>query len=469
VNIVEKYPWLSQFKIPKEKIELWNKKPKSSLTFYCLKKRILDKKKYFNWAKDYYQIPSVNDMYFEHSLMKKKEWNDIKDLYDWTEEILPISIWKGTIFVGCVELSDKIPKKLLDYEVRVVLVSQKSLETTWNFISTLSSIIEKTHASHNIYLEENHQKEKESSQVKENVDIPSKKEEPSSSPLKLSTTNYKQDVKQNTFNPDIPSKKEEPTSSPLKLSTTNYKQDVKQNIFNPDIPVKKEEPTSSPLKLSTTDEYKKNHVVSQTKFPEEITNARRTDSESNQTFPNRSLNDEEGDFFMKKGHSGIKLEDEKKELSKETTSFSKIVIDEVDYNKLWNYAKKHYCCSLVFDVKEDKAYLKFFIGTLNKLSDKDNFCMDLKEHSLFKIVYEKEKAYNGFVIDSKANKKFFESLGWSEYPQYVTALPVKNSSNKLDQIFFGISLKTFSKQEIQDVQRDILEIFSKNKTLNLAS
>ena len=465
MNEVKNYPWHNKFQIPEKNLEKWrNSSSKKSLTFYALKNRLINKKDYFEWAVDHYQTPKINDMYFEQNLMKKDTWNQVKDTYDWTEEVLPIAFWNNTIFIGCVELNDKVPKKILGFDSRIVLTSQKSLEVIWSFYKTLSDIIEKTLTGF----------DKESSLLKIQSEEPSQiKPKESLNPLKLSTEkNFKQEKLKGTFDPDLPIQKK------------NYPPPVLQSSSEQD-------------------------------FPEE---ERIRNDSSDETFPGRSFPQEGEDslLFMKrkkesafeknkdllvdtnqkvshtlesKKESGLKLVENsipsaknvfkspasklKSGISNETTpideeataGFSRLK-EIQNYNTLWDYAKKHYCSSIIFNVEGDKAYLDSFTGKV-KIKSEDNFYIDFKDQTLFKIV-QRGYPYNGFVVESPANKKLFADLGWNSYPQYTTAIPIKDSEDNLKKIFLGFSLKNFSKQEIQNIQKDILDIFHKRKLSRVA-
>ena len=465
MNELNHYPWQDKFQIPEEKLKEWKQSSaQNSLTFYALKNRLINKKEYFDWAIEHYQTPKVDDMYFEENLMKKDDWNKIKDTYDWTEEVLPIAFWNNTIFVGCVELSHKVPKQILGFDSRIVLVNQKNLEVTWSFFNTLSDIIEKTSTGVNYR----------------------------SPGLKVERE-------------ELSKIKKEETPAKMALKTEKLK-----GTFEPDLPVKKKN-------------YPQPFLQSSQSFPEE---ERQRQTPSEETFPGRSLPQEEDQFlFMKKKEEESAFEknkellvDSKKKTSKlsssndlkpkqglklvkdsipsvksvftppplssvkkskvteltqnftEThitstdktnTDFSILSGEQNNYKVLWDYTKKYYCSSIIFNVKEDKAFLDSFTGKI-KLKSEDKFYVDFKEYNLFKVV-QRGYPYNGFVVDSAANKKFFADLGWDKYPQYTTAIPIKDSSENIKKIFVGFSLKTFSKQEIQNIQKDILDIFQKRK------
>ena len=548
MNELKNYPWHKKFQIPQGKLKEWQETSEKSLTFYALKNRLIDSREYFNWASEYYQVPILKDMYFEQNLMKKECWNEIKGVYDWTEEIFPVAFWNNTIFIGCVEINHQVPQKILGYDSRIVLVSQKNLQLVWSFSNTLSDIIEKTFASYQISADSKAQKLDLNSVTQTNYNIQKLKlkSEKRAKELLHKSENREKELlhksdkteKELLHKSDEKEQKEEKPAlvlvknreaenksklnlsslkSPQKaLKVLNETSEKLKATFKPDLPDKKKEdsfhlglPSSVKLSLPEKDSV-------------------RVD-ENNSTFPGRSFSQPEEDqaFVMEKKQEKTSAFDKNKDLlvdSKNTSSLSlnltefkkkKGVSSEMplkeegpskkptpamkdlklkredldlksinfnkndtttqfsisdhtghDYTDLWNYTKKHYCSSMIFTVKDNKAYLDSFIGRLS-LKSKDKLFVDFEDYTFFKVV-QRGYPYNGFVVKSQANTKFFNDLDWKEYPKYTTAIPIKDSSEKLERIFVGFSLKSFSKQEIQNIQKDILDLIQKKK-LTLAA
>jgi len=136
--------------------------------------------------------------------MKKADWNQIQDTYDWTEEVLPVAFWNDTIFVGCVERNDKVPQKIVGFDIRVVLVSQKSLTINWSFLKTLSDIIEKTATGYNQIAPSS-----KTALKTENEGLTLSAKKPAVEPsLKLvNEKDFKDEKLKGIFEPDLPSQK----------------------------------------------------------------------------------------------------------------------------------------------------------------------------------------------------------------------------------------------------------------------
>jgi len=411
MNSQKTHAFEQKFPISNEHKQEWKEKsPDKSLLFHSLKHKLINEKEYFRWAIDHYQIPKVKNIYFEEQLIKQDDWNQIKEVHDWTEELLPIALWNDTIFIGCLELNDTVPKKVLGFDTRIVLVSYKNLEETWKFCNTLSDFIEKTKTGFPL----------ENTGLKEDY----------REPLKVT-----------------PLKKEIHLEAQATLESPLESQEKLKSTFEPDLPDKKK-PYPQPF-------LKQN---SHQNLPEEE-NLRQ--SESNiVTFLGRHIEEP-----IMKGTLMGKKKDEKTPFEKSKWTFTSESISQLnkteEYNSLWNYTKKHYCSSLIFTVKDKKAYLDSFVGRVS-LKSTDKVCVDFKDHTFFKVI-QRGNPYNGFTVETPDNKKFFSSLGWDSYPQFTTGIPIKDDMNNIKKIFIGFSLRTFSKQEIQMIQTDILRIFQEKE------
>ena len=613
---VKHYPWSDKFQVSEEDIKKWQQSaPQSSLTFYALKKHLINKKDYYEWAINHYQIPKVDDMYFEQHLLKNTEWHEIKDTYDWTEEVLPIAFWNNTVFIGCVELNDKVPKQLLGFESRVVLVSQKNLEIIWAFLETVSDTIKKTFTNFQL----------QASTLKvDGKALAEIKKEKSSNSFQLS--DLKTEKLKGLFEPDLPNKKKNHPHFPLQSSSQqsfpeenertrqNYDQETFPGRSLPQeqessllfMKKKKEEKSSfernkdllvdskNKLSHSNTSDLKETNLklkgefppvalqpttqtVSKTQINQQQVNlkidetplspvASKTTTQifsktqvnqkqvnlkidetplspvaskpTTQIFSKTQVNQKQVNLKIDETHispvaskpttqtiSKTQIHQQQKTnlkidethispiVSKSTTqtfsktqvnqqqvnlkidetplspvasktttqnpnkanvfsnnhtatSFSIVAKEKKDYQYLWDYTKKYYCTSIVLNVKEDKAYIDSFHGKIS-LKQKDKFCVDFKDHTFFKVV-QRGYPYHGFIIETPANKKFFTDLGWDKYPLYTAAIPIKDSADNIKKIFVGFSLHNFSKTEIQNIQNNILDIFHKRTTKQVA-
>ena len=460
MELNKNYPWLHNFKIAGHAIQSWqDKKSTKSLTFWALQNKNIDQKAYFEWAIDHYQIPFLEGIFFEQNLMTKTQWNEIKDLHDWTEEILPVAVWNDTIFIGCVE-PPTIEISPLGFETRYVLISYPSLRIMWKFVQSLSQFIEKE-VTKSIALEALNQQLK-------SVSL----EKPAKKPLDKPVIAFQQSA-----NSELSVKKplDKPVSSEPVLSlqeSANSELSVKkpldkpvssepvlslQESANSELSVKK--PLNKPA-ISVT------NLEKRVSFPEED---QERVADDNNTFPGR-VPAEDNVLVMKDFKKRQRVSQNGSSSSNNTnTGNTKFTFfDTVDktvthfsmsynYEELWRYTKSFYCTSLVLRVKGGEICPVSWTGRIKPLKTGD-ISVNLNDYSLFKVV-QKGYSYNGFVVDNPVNKKFFSQIGWQEYPKHVTAIPIKDRKNKLINVFVGFSLEPISRGKIQQIEENVLKFF----------
>ncbi|MCZ0931554.1 MAG: hypothetical protein OXJ52_00140, partial [Oligoflexia bacterium] len=397
-----------------------------------------DQKSYFNWAVDHYQIPFLKGLFLEQNLMTKTQWNEIKDLFDWTEEILPVAFWNKTVFIGCVELP-KREIEVLGFNTRFVLTSCQSLRVMWKFVQSLSHFIEKE-VTRSIEINKLNLE-----QANVSPDIPSQK--PLNKPASADLVSTQQAV-----SPDMPSQK--PLDKPVSAEPV-----LSQQAVSPDMPSQK--PLDKPVSAEPLMNLEKH-----ADFPE---GEEERVTEDNNTFPGRApaednvlvmknFNKENKQATSKKPADNISLEENTKftffdTVDKTLTHF----YNSYNYEELWKYTKSFYCTSLVLRVKGEKVYPISWTGQV-KLKKTEDIFVDLNDYSLFKIV-KKGYSYNGFVVDNPVNKKFFSQIGWQEYPKHVTAIPIKDSENNLVSVFVGLSVEPISRGKVQQIEENVLKFF----------
>ena len=78
MDLAENYPWMKSLKVSEEDFRKWkSSNTGESFVFWSLNNRVITQKPYFDWAVEHYQIPFLEDMYFEQYLMTKKQWGKI--------------------------------------------------------------------------------------------------------------------------------------------------------------------------------------------------------------------------------------------------------------------------------------------------------------------------------------------------------------------------------------------------------
>lgn len=451
MELVKNYPWSENLKISQEDFKKWQSDSTAdSFVFWSLKNKVINKNEYFNWAMEYYDTPFLEDMFFEQYLITKRQWNKMKDLSDWTKEIMPVAIWDNTVFIGCLELPQE---KHFDFEHRFVLVSSMALQMTWKFTKTLSEVIKKD-------------EEITRSQKIIQTDLGINKTDDfiteSQTHSITRVTNSIKDIKKENFRkkdegfqikaftPETPSEEKHPLIVPL--------------VDQPSIQSKNKESTDSGL-------IKMDSHISKTKASlPEVEKERSADLENN-TFPGRYNENDNlimGNFKSKSSDTQrVSKKNLQTEITSTNTLYLKLGQDE-DYETLWKQTKPVFCTSMVLKVETEKVFLLTWSGRM-KINKTDEKLADLSDHSLFKVV-QRGHPYHGFVVETSANKKFFNKIGWDSYPKHVTAIPIKNEKRELKHIFTGFSTSSLSKDKIKNVEKIVSDFFqSKNQKLSMTA
>ena len=138
---LKNYPWAGPLGVSESAFHQWQNGPQqTSFAFWALQNKVINRKKYFDWAIQHHRMPFLKNGFLEQYLIKKKEWKKIKDLVKWTREFLPVAVSGDLIFIGCVD--PQAIKKPLPFKYRLLLTSDNSLRFIYNFTKKLSEIID---------------------------------------------------------------------------------------------------------------------------------------------------------------------------------------------------------------------------------------------------------------------------------------------------------------------------------------
>lgn len=418
MDLEKKYPWFKKIKISKDCFSKWETaNTDESLVFWSLKSKWLPRKEYFDWAVEYYQIPFLEDMFFEQQIMTKKQWLKVKDIASWSSEFLPVALWDDVIFVGCVD--PHFQKSNFNFKHRLVLSSSRTLQMTWNFTKTLSDVIrEDTNAQINL-AKKDHLKNQAAGQFfSKSPDKQDNHSDLSSSLPVVETKTMRATDESGKTSPNIiPFKPisispQEPLSSVLKQKKEGIQ--VQQNQFSQEtIPLSQTEKKLSPSLKKTVDEN--SNVIA-------------------------------GNFSSK----------EESEITKTKTVYIRGDYDQ-KYEGLWKKTRPFFVTSMVLKVTEDEIHPLVWHGRI-RIKNMDEALGHLHGYSLFKVV-SRGLPYHGFAVDNPDNKNFFHKIGWEKYPQHITAIPIRNEQQKLYQIFVGLGTQNFPKEKIKHIEKIIAHFF----------
>ena len=483
MELVKNYPWVKSLAVSEKDFEKWKAEGvEESFTFWSLQNKIINQRTYFDWAMEQYQIPFLEDMFFEQHLMKKSEWEKLENMADWTPEVLPVAVWRDTVFIGCVELP-LAEKQTFKFTHSFVLISSKSLQTMWNFTKELTRAIneEKEHTLPQLDNEINIKSNEEKHLEPTLKGLTTQKESHSMEKIKadpLSGYNKK------AFTPELPSEKNpllvDPVPQPSVKGMTTATDTVIATTLKKTNTIKTKDTNSKIVKVKSS-------------LPEPEPEKERAVDLENNTFPGRFPEEENNNLIMgnfesktsavKKTPVDQQLPDSLPQLNSdiksnpdeititsnmktgaEHTGIVTISNHSINYEILWQQTQSIFVGSMILQVKKDKIYPLVWSGCI-QIEQTNAELMDLKDHSLFKVL-QRGHPYHGFVVQLPANEKFFEKIGWKRYPKHVTAIPVKNEKQKLRQIFLGISISHLHRDKIRSIEKIVSDFFqSQNRKI----
>ena len=424
---LDNYKWAKPFQITPKALEQWkqDKKSKKSFLSWALSQKLLDRNKYFKWAMDFYNLPLLDNAFFEQNLLPQDQWQDVKSLTEWNENLAPILIWEDVVFIGCTE-PPQAPLSW-NFKYRLVLVTDTALRMHLKCMEDLTNIQQQTKTGFTA-LKTNANPQPKTQEMK----VPQK-----ANPI---VSNQEMDLKTSV----TPQPKTQEMKVPQKANpiVSNQEMDLKTSVIPQ--PKTQEMGMDKPLSL------KKDQNV----MPKTPTLSLESDDELKTDLPPSS----ENTFHEIKENQPIaKLA---------TTTCVKISLP--CYEELFQKTKNYFSTILVLENIENQLFPVDWHGKISEL-DKSSPLVNLSDFSLFKIL-KTGHPYNGFVVDKEVNKKIFNQLGWPQYPKHVTALPIKNNHNELNLVFLGLSMKVLDYKTIRQIEKTVFDFFlSQEKGLKKAS
>lgn len=122
-------PWVASLNISEQQWTSWKSQVAEgeSITFWALKNNHLDQQAYLIWARDHYQLPSLNNDFF--NLEPDREFfSQISSVANWSEKLIPLRQWDNTVYVAVVE---PIPDLKWSFPVQYILAPAEGLSRYW--------------------------------------------------------------------------------------------------------------------------------------------------------------------------------------------------------------------------------------------------------------------------------------------------------------------------------------------------
>ncbi|MGI9549504.1 MAG: hypothetical protein ACR2M7_06000, partial [Bdellovibrionales bacterium] len=136
---IKNYKWAEAFNLDQKDLEKWQEEAgQQSFLLWALTQKRIDRKKYIEWASNFYKMPIIENLFFEEQSMNYQQWNQIKNLEKWQEEMAPIAVWEGTLFIACLEKPSINNSSSFKYYF--VLATDLALRTNWKYLKNLKEL-----------------------------------------------------------------------------------------------------------------------------------------------------------------------------------------------------------------------------------------------------------------------------------------------------------------------------------------
>jgi hypothetical protein len=134
---MSKYPWARGLNIPNETISMWEMQAgQSDLLRWALANNKINEFTYQDWAKVYYQLPTLDVKFFDQS--PKPELWERWGSYAWSGSFLPIYEWDGVLYIACLEPPNEKQKELvasLEVKVGFLIAPISGMKKWWSILS----------------------------------------------------------------------------------------------------------------------------------------------------------------------------------------------------------------------------------------------------------------------------------------------------------------------------------------------
>ena len=136
---IKNYKWAEAFNVSQKDLEKWQEEGgQQSFLLWALTQKRIDRKKYIEWASNFYKMPIIENLFFEEQSMNYQQWNQIKNLEKWQEEMAPIAVWEDNLFIACLEKPSINNSSSFKYYF--VLATDLALRTNWKYLKNLKEL-----------------------------------------------------------------------------------------------------------------------------------------------------------------------------------------------------------------------------------------------------------------------------------------------------------------------------------------
>ena len=138
--MMNQYPWAMGLKIPNDTIAAWEMQAAGSdLLRWALANGKLPEFGYQEWAKSYYQLPSLDTQFFDQPPSPElwAKWGS----FAWAGTFLPIYEWEGTLYIACLEPPNFEQSQVIEQlntRVGLLIAPMSGMKKWWSILSPVT-------------------------------------------------------------------------------------------------------------------------------------------------------------------------------------------------------------------------------------------------------------------------------------------------------------------------------------------
>ena len=424
------YPWREHFPVLDADYKHWEaEKSGDGLLFHALQKNLINRKKYFNWAMEYYQMPLLGNDFFEYAIMGKTQWKQVKDLREWSREVLPVWEWEGTIYVGCMEP----PKdgKGWTFPHRLLLVTDLALKMRWKAVRSFSDLPLKADG-------------RGKRPTKKTKSAPALSFSSAGAPATAATAPSPPAATPPAGHTTAPSPSPSSAAATPAPATGRERMGSLQPATAPAGPLATGGLPEEALSPPAPDPL--GEPVRETSPPEGGPDS----SERDSIIP-LNLSPDPAIPVVEKPAENLKAV-----TVSEKTGIIKLS-GEDGFSELQKKLKKDFAGILLLKNRDSLLYPEKWAGRI-QIENSSKPLISLKTISIFSVLL-KGFDYHGFVVENESNVKLFQDINWPVLPKHITAVPFSGPDQKLDRVFLGVAIKSLSHKKLGDIKNTVLPFF----------
>lgn len=415
---------------------------------YALLKRQIPEQEYLAWARENFELASVDMKFFQTHSAPKEIFEKVKDAYAWGPECLPIAEWDDHLLVAGLHKPEDFPQELKPI---FLLAPVNGLLAYWSKFQT-----------------ENAEISEEGEVVAEESGMPEGFSFDSSAPSTpaqntgisfsgvtlaptLATTNSPSAKKENK-----PSKADvKATPTPIKISEDTGLRPLEVSANSLLSKVKKPEVKAEPTPISSYTMPPQNpKTPPPAKSNVEVPKIKIAEPSLDDILTSPGIESAVSEDTVPEVKSTPQVIPMKLPASASATS-EKLEMPEESIKQVFAECKKHYEKQLYveFNHTDKTAIVKYW--TSEYVATETPAPHTLIKDSFLAIVSKTQKSYHGYIVKSETADKFFKEVNSGNLPDNVTAVPFTKDDAVVGILMGWGNKTTYSLSVLRDLERSV--------------